>query len=57
MKDKKRLDAEDIGYLQHGYNQLANVKMYGQPPPKSPTEESSILSDSIVASRQGSLFR
>lgn len=24
-KDKKRLDAEDVGYLQHWYNQLANV--------------------------------
>ncbi|KAI3222258.1 transcriptional regulator family: Centromere protein B, DNA-binding region [Penicillium roqueforti] len=24
-KDKKRLDAEDVGYLQHWYSQLANV--------------------------------
>jgi hypothetical protein len=24
-KDKKRLEAEDVGYLQHWYNQLANV--------------------------------
>lgn len=24
-KDKKNIDAEDIGYLQHWYNQLANV--------------------------------
>lgn len=24
-KDKKRLDAENVGYLQHWYNQLANV--------------------------------
>jgi hypothetical protein len=24
-KDKKRLKAKDVGYLQHWYNQLANI--------------------------------
>jgi hypothetical protein len=40
IQEKKRLDKQW-------------TKLYGRPPPKSPTGESSILSDSVVAMQQG----
>jgi hypothetical protein len=44
IQEKKRLDKQW-------------TKLYGQPPPKSPTGESSILSDAVMAAQQrGELF-